>query len=219
MDAVTETNHRADQMPDLPSLCRLMFEGSPLPMVTVEGAKHVVRYVNPAFCRLAGKSKDELIGNPFAEIVPEDGLLSFLDQVYRTGEAGIHTEPETSVIQTAYWSYAMWPVVSADERPVGVMIQVTETARFHRQATAMNEELLLTAVRQHELTEDAERLNAQLQREMTARKLAEEELFKAGALQRAIFNSANFSSIATDANGIIQIFNVGAERMLGYTAA
>jgi PAS domain S-box-containing protein len=53
----------------------------------------------------------------------------------------------------------------------------------------------------------------------TARKLAEEALLKAGALQSAIFNSANFSSIATDAKGVIQIFNVGAERMLGYTAA
>jgi PAS domain S-box-containing protein len=53
----------------------------------------------------------------------------------------------------------------------------------------------------------------------TARKRAEEELLKAGALQRAIFNSANFSSIATDAKGVIQIFNVGAERMLGYLAA
>jgi PAS domain S-box-containing protein len=52
----------------------------------------------------------------------------------------------------------------------------------------------------------------------SARKLAEEDLQKAGALQNAIFNSANFSSIATDANGVIQIFNVGAERMLGYTA-
>ncbi|MEI7849588.1 MAG: PAS domain S-box protein [Chloroflexota bacterium] len=53
----------------------------------------------------------------------------------------------------------------------------------------------------------------------TARKQAEESLLKAGALQKAIFNSANFSSIATDAKGVIQIFNVGAERMLGYTAA
>ena len=49
----------------------------------------------------------------------------------------------------------------------------------------------------------------------TARKQAEEALLKAGALQSAIFNSANFSSIATDANGVIQIYNVGAERMLG----
>ena len=56
-------------------------------------------------------------------------------------------------------------------------------------------------------------------RDITARKQAEEALLKAGALQNAIFNSANFSSIATDAKGVIQIFNVGAERMLGYAAA
>jgi len=44
-------------------------------------------------------------------------------------------------------------------------------------------------------------------------------LLKTGALQNAILNSANFSSIATDEKGVIQIFNVGAERMLGYAAA
>jgi PAS domain S-box-containing protein len=55
--------------------------------------------------------------------------------------------------------------------------------------------------------------------DVTARKRAEESLLKAGALQSAIFNSANFSSIATDEKGVIQIFNVGAERMLGYAAA
>ena len=46
-----------------------------------------------------------------------------------------------------------------------------------------------------------------------------EAFLKTGALQDAILNSANFSSIATDEKGVIQIFNVGAERMLGYTAA
>ena len=44
-------------------------------------------------------------------------------------------------------------------------------------------------------------------------------LLKAGALQNAILTSANFSIIATDEKGIIQLFNVGAERMLGYMAA
>jgi PAS domain S-box-containing protein len=56
-------------------------------------------------------------------------------------------------------------------------------------------------------------------RDITESRQAEEALLKAGALQSAIFNSPNFSSIATDAKGVIQIFNVGAERMLGYTAA
>ena len=47
----------------------------------------------------------------------------------------------------------------------------------------------------------------------------ETALLKAGALQNAILTSANFSIIATDEKGIIQLFNVGAERMLGYKAA
>jgi PAS domain-containing protein len=46
-----------------------------------------------------------------------------------------------------------------------------------------------------------------------------ETLIKTDTLQRAIFNNANFSCIATDETGVIQVFNVGAERMLGYTAA
>ena len=46
-----------------------------------------------------------------------------------------------------------------------------------------------------------------------------DEQIKTRALQDAIFQSENFSSIATDEKGVIQIFNVGAERMLGYTAA
>ncbi len=53
---------------------------------------------------------------------------------------------------------------------------------------------------------------------MTERR-RQEDLLITGALQNAIFNSANFSSIATDEKGVIQIFNVGAERMLGYLAA
>ena len=55
-------------------------------------------------------------------------------------------------------------------------------------------------------------------RDVSVRKQFDDALLQAGALQRAIFNSANFSSIATDAQGVIQIFNVGAERMLGYDA-
>ncbi|MDB5824124.1 MAG: hypothetical protein JWR21_2828 [Herminiimonas sp.] len=48
--------------------------------------------------------------------------------------------------------------------------------------------------------------------------LRQKALLKKGALQDAIFNSAHFSCIATDEKGVIQLFNVGAERMLGYAA-
>jgi len=46
----------------------------------------------------------------------------------------------------------------------------------------------------------------------------QESLLQSGTLQAAIIQSANFSSIATDARGVIQVFNIGAERMLGYSA-
>ena len=61
--------------------------------------------------------------------------------------------------------------------------------------------------------------SAMRERRERERALNEGPMLKAGALRDAIFNSANFSSIATDSQGVIQIFNVGAERMLGYTAA
>ena len=55
--------------------------------------------------------------------------------------------------------------------------------------------------------------------EVPIENLRQSNLLRAGALQNAIFNSAHFLCIATDAKGVIQIFNVGAERMLGYAAA
>jgi PAS domain S-box-containing protein len=70
-----------------------------------------------------------------------------------------------------------------------------------------------------EMVLGGQRLFTGILRDISSRKQVEAELIKAGALQNAIFNSANFSSIATDARGVIQIFNVGAERMLGYSAA
>jgi PAS domain S-box-containing protein len=180
-DAGTKADHRADQ-PDLTGLYRSIFDGSPVAMAMVAGDMHNVRYVNPAFCRMAGKRKDELTGHPFAEIMPGDGCLPFLDHVYRMGEAESHMRLEHSKAHSVYWSYEMWPVLGADERPVGVMIQATETARFHEQATEMNQELLLSAVRQHELTEVAERLNARLQLEITERKRMEQALIRSEKL-------------------------------------
>ena len=52
-------------------LFRLLTEYSPLPMAAVEGDGHIVRYVNPAFCRLLGKKCEEMAGIHFAQAVPE----------------------------------------------------------------------------------------------------------------------------------------------------
>jgi len=66
---------------------------------------------------------------------------------------------------------------------------------------------------------DAAVLDAVAEAEAVTEVRRVEAALKTGALQKAILNSANFSSIATDEKGVIQLFNVGAERMLGYAAA
>jgi len=166
-----------EHVPPFPQLCRYLSERSPRPMVAVDGTTHVVSYANPAFAELAGREVKQLLGRPFAEAVPEgadNGCLALLDRVFRTGVPDNLAEQEHRQSQTRpiYWSYAMWPILGADERPVGVMIQVTDatdTAHFRQQAVAMNESLLVSATRQHELTEVAESLSARLEAAVRAR--------------------------------------------------
>jgi len=70
-----------------------------------------------------------------------------------------------------------------------------------------------------QLPRDSEHIADRGQIALAATRGAVEPLLETQALQTAILGSANFSIIATDAKGIIQLFNVGAERMLGYRAA
>jgi PAS domain S-box-containing protein len=194
-------------------------ERSPVPMAELEGEGHIVRYVNPAFCRLVGKSRADLLGSPFAATVQEgDRCLTVLDLVYRTGDAQTHTEPEHPGHHPAYWSYAVWPVLDAEEHPLGVMMPVTETTRFHQQASAMNEALVLSSVRQHELTEAAEELNEQLQVEIAARKAAHEALRKSEVWQRMLLDHVeDFAVFSISEDGRITDWNAGAEKIFDYS--
>ena len=174
----------AKQGLDIAGLCRPIAETSPLPMAAVEGASHIVRYVNPAFCLLVGEPEEELIGNPFSDAVTaDDEFLSLFDRVYRTGQAETYTGQEQPT-PAPFWSYAMWPALAADGRTIGIIIQVTESKPAHEQAVAMNQALMLSSVHQHELTEAAETLNTKLQTEITQRNRAEEELHDSDVVVR-----------------------------------
>jgi PAS domain S-box-containing protein len=153
---------------EFPRLCRYFSELSPQPMVAVEGRTHLVHHVNEAFARLVGKNRTELLGRPFAEAVPEgenNGCLALLDRVYRTGTPENLVEQQHAQTPPTYWSYMVWAILGLDDHPAGVIIQVTdvtEAAIFRRQVTDMNQALVLSSVRQHELTEAGEKLNASL---------------------------------------------------------
>jgi PAS domain S-box-containing protein len=169
--AVKNQLNAGEQTPHIQRFCRYLSELSPQPMVAVDGTTHVVSYLNPAFARLVGKAADDLIGRPFAQAVPEgtqNGCLALLDRVFRTGTPEILAEQEhrQSLPRPIYWSYSMWAILGEDGLPAGVMIQVTdvtETALFRQQAVAMNETLLVSGLRQHELTEAGKSFGAQMQ--------------------------------------------------------
>jgi len=170
-----------NQPSDLSSHWLAITEHALLPMATVEGTSHVVRHVNPAFCRLIDGEKEQLVGKEFSELLPEkDIYVTLLDRVFRTGNPENHTEQEYSNSHPIFWSCSMWPIM-ANDRPVGVVIQVTETAQFHEKTLAMNEALILGSVRQHELTATAYHLNTQLHEEITERKKMGDELRKVHA--------------------------------------
>jgi PAS domain S-box-containing protein len=150
----------------VPELLWHFSELSPQAMLTVEGTTHLVRHVNPAFLRLSGMNRSAVIGLPFAEVVPEsrtNGCISLLDRVFRTGNAETLPEQKHGADGAAYWSYAVWAIPGNDHGPAGVVVQVTdstEMAIFRAEAAAMNQAMMVSLVRQHELIEAAEQARA-----------------------------------------------------------
>ena len=76
----------------------------------------------------------------------------------------------------------------------------TDDSTLERQLRDMNEQLLVSSVRQHELTEQAQKAEA------------------AAAQLAAIVSSSVDAIISKDLQGIIRTFNKGAQRLFGYTA-
>jgi two-component system NtrC family sensor kinase len=166
------------QTPSLPNTEALL-QLAPLPVALTEGRSHSVRYVNPAFCTLVGKASAELIGRDLTEILPDGNeCLVLLDRVYRTREPASRAAHD----QSGYRSYDIWSVLAQGNHPSGIVIQVRETTAAQPQAIAMNEALLVSAVRQHEAIEAAETLNAKLELEMQQRKDAETALLRSEKL-------------------------------------
>jgi two-component sensor histidine kinase len=162
----------ATMLSDLAGRC---FDHSPLPIAVVEGATHIVCYVNPAFCRLTNKASDQLVGTPFCAMLPEtDECLALLHRILRTGQPETYTKLSSSDSDPALSCYAMWPVM-ANERAVGVAIQVVETAPLHERTLAMNEALMLGSLRLHEVTADVAALNVRLHAEIGEREQRERD--------------------------------------------
>jgi signal transduction histidine kinase/ActR/RegA family two-component response regulator len=183
-------------------------------MAEVEGSDYVVRTVNAAFCRLLGKSAEDLVGKPFVELVPLGvECLSLVDDVFRTGEARSHVKARVDQLDPVYWSYTCLPVKGESDKPLGVVVQVTETPMFSARNVEINEALLLSSVKQHALTENAVRLNDELQCEITAHEHAEELLRKNRDTFFSLIEKAPFGLYVVDSQFRLQHVSSGAEHV------
>lgn len=188
-----------------------VMDHAPWPMVEVEGATHVVQTVNPAFCKLLNKQDKDLLGKPLAQLVPQDkSILPLLDRVSRTGVAAAHIEAERIAPHPVFWSYTCWPIQAGSARRTGLMIQITETAAFHEQSSAINEALLISSVQQHELTDVADRLNRRLTEVIQERELAEDLLRRNHETFFKLIEHAPFGIYVVDAQSRIQQVNAAA---------
>ncbi len=182
-------------------MCWPLAERSPQPMLAVDGS-HLVRYANPAFYRLLGKQEDEVLGLRYDEVVPSIvGVVSssLIDRVFETGNQEQQTEkgrPGGIVgVPGSNWLLSMWAV--PDEQPLGVMIHVTDLAiseALLQESTTINEALLLSAIREHEL----------------AGALAESE-----ERYRALYGALPVAAFLCDCNAVIQNYNPRAAELWG----
>ena len=151
------------------------FDHAPWAVIELSEETRIVRYANPTFCRLIGKPRDEVIGQPLDGLASAtDECLTLLDRVYRTGAPASYTAEGQAAPYPLLFSYSLWPV-KTDGRIAGVIIQVNETGPLHETRQAISQALLLGAIRQHELVEAADWANAQLQTEIAQRKRLEGE--------------------------------------------
>ena len=156
-----------DLMP--PKLSSPWFEDDLSPIATTDGPTHQIRDANPAFCRLTGKTREDLLGKPFCELLPHGPeYQAQLDSVYRTGKPALPDSDEKTGSAMAFCSFEMWPIL-AGKRTIGVAIRVTDNAQMQERTIAMNEALLLGSLRQHELAAAANEANVRLQAEIVQR--------------------------------------------------
>ena len=171
------------------------FDASFFPTAVVEGPTHIVRYANPAFCRLLQLPPDAVAGLELASCLPHcEECAALLHRVARSGRAQSYTEIRTSSPAEICWSYSAWPVVSDAETASQIMVQVSETSEFRQQLTAMNEALMVSAVRQHELADVADNLAVQMRSEISDRKLGQEALKTSEARLMLALDSAKAST-------------------------
>jgi signal transduction histidine kinase len=144
---------------------RLCMQQAPLPFAITRGAEHTLAYANSAFRRLVGVGNADALGAPIATVFTASegqALNAILDRAFLDGVEQLDERIDTSSKTASGWQFTVWPVI-ADNRLAGALgIQIRDSsppddaANLQRQVA---EQMLLSALRERGLADDAETAN------------------------------------------------------------
>ncbi len=132
-----------------------------LPFAITRGAGHKLVYANVAFCILARVNSADALGQPIADVLPAtegSALTGILDRAFRDATELVDQRVGVSSEQSGGWQCSVWPVVDDDCRAEALGIEIRELAprddslELQRQVA---EQMLLGALRERDLAEDA----------------------------------------------------------------
>ncbi|MDQ6689450.1 MAG: PAS domain-containing sensor histidine kinase [Gemmatimonadota bacterium] len=144
---------------------RRCMQQAPRPFAVTRGAEHTLVYANSAFCRVAGIATAGAVGAPVASAftgTEGPALTSVLDRAFREGVELMDERIDASSERASHWQCSVWPVIAADGQPEGLGIEIRESSPsdavlvLQRQVA---EQMLLGALRERRLADDAETAN------------------------------------------------------------
>ena len=145
---------------------RRCMQQAPLPFAIIRGAEHTLVYANAAFSRLAGVAKGDAIGAPVATAftgLQGQALSAILDRAFRDGVELLDKRIDAPNERASHWQCSVWPVVNADGQAEALGIAIRESSPsdavldLQRQVA---EQMLLGALRERGLADDAESANS-----------------------------------------------------------
>lgn len=188
-------------------------------MLCIAGIDGYYKRVNPAVQSILGYTEAEFMAQPSLNLIHPDDQAATLNITIEQME---QNKPILS-FQNRYrckdgsYKWLSWTSVPVPAQRVMYSIarDITQTKQAEAEIQHLNATL---EQRVQERTAQLEILNQQLLHEIKEREYTEAMLRQMAQLQQAILNSANYTIIATDPTGTIQLFNRTAEQLLGYSA-
>lgn len=201
-----------DSLADLIDRCQAFAGRSPVAIAVTEGPAHTARYVNPAFCRLSGKSRVALLDHPFVEAFPEsraDGLAARLDRVYRTREGELVTGQEQvgSPGSPMYWTGSVSPILDRDDHPAGLWLEMIDTTAQSR-----------ARHRDHEVANDLRKVNEQMVIASVQEQVLAERAEQQSAQWNSLLENMTEGVVVVDATGRVVLLNAVGRRITGWDA-